>query len=80
MRRITVFVDDGPLEGLPFECGSWDVGHAGELRIYNDDALPGRAIPGVFSSPPIMTPPKPPSLKAVFAHKKWSAVKDETNG
>lgn len=74
MKRITVFVDHGPHEGLPFDCGAWEVGRAGELRIYNDDAAPGQTIRGGFATPPIVLPPKPPTLKAVYANGKWSCV------
>ena len=76
MKLVTVFVDDGPLEGFTIECGSWDIGHCGELMIYNDDARPGKTIKGGFGIPPIMIPPGPPSLKIVYANGKWSCVKE----
>jgi hypothetical protein len=75
MKRVTVFADDGPLEGFTFDCGSWEVGRLGELRIYDDDAKPGHVVGrGFIFGTPIVIPPKPPTLKTVLAPGKWSSV------
>jgi hypothetical protein len=73
--KLTVWFKDVP-EGAPHfhvhDCGFWEVGRAGELRIYNDDAKPGIPKRRYF----LAVPPKPPTIQAIYAPGVWGALRD----
>ena len=72
---MKVYLQGGTPENpwvVEYDAKNWNVGRAGELVIYNNDAKPGN--PGVMflfgcATPP--TPPKPPTVRAVHAPGTW---------